>query len=65
MAAQEDNSKKVRKFNEVAMWRILALSILMFAAGAVTMHWYESKLANDKQAAVHAAISAVTKTPGK
>lgn len=66
MAAQEDSNKKVRKFNEVAMWRILALSIVMFAAGAVAMHCYENKLATDKQNAVHAAVSAATaKTPGK
>lgn len=66
MAAQEENTTKVRKFNEVAMWRILALSIVMFAAGAVAMNYYENKLATDKQAAVHAAVSAVTaNTPGK
>lgn len=64
--ATEVESKKVRKFNEVAMWRLGAWSLVMFAAGAYAMSVYSAHISADKQAAVHAAVSAATtEAPGK
>lgn len=56
----QKNNKSSRKENELKVWRVLAWSMIVFVAGAYAMHWYDGKISADKQAAVHAAVSAVT-----